>query len=77
MGRKRIGKHKTYRISDSDYKSFKEWCYSRGLRVNEVIRALIKKTSHITVKDLIFSDAKFEHYARNLLKKRKELKENE
>ena len=43
MGRKRIGEHKTYRISDEDYEAFLTFCESRGLRPTQVVRDLVLK----------------------------------
>ena len=43
MGRQRIGKHKTYRISDEDYSAFLQFCESRGLRPTQVVRDLVLK----------------------------------
>lgn len=41
LGRKRIGKHKTYRISKEDYQAFLEFCEKRGLRPTQVVRSLV------------------------------------
>ena len=43
MGRTRIGKHKTYRISEEDYEAFLQFCESRGLRPTQVVRSLVLK----------------------------------
>ena len=36
-----IGKKKTYRIDDSTYKSFQDWCSRKGLDVSTAIRGSI------------------------------------
>lgn len=43
MGRKYVGKKKTYRINETIYTEFKEWCSERGLTVSEAIRQILTK----------------------------------
>lgn len=42
MGRKRIGKVRSFRLSESDYKAFLEFCKERGLRPTQVVRQLVQ-----------------------------------
>lgn len=70
-GRPKLGdsetKLRTYKITEKDYRSFCEWCKSRGLRPSEVVRGLIKRTAKITIKTLIYEDEEFEKLAKRLL----------
>jgi len=43
MGRKYVGKKKTYRINETIYTEFKEWCSERGLTVSEAIRQILTR----------------------------------
>lgn len=42
LGRKRIGKAKSYRISEEDYLAFSKFCEERNLTKSEALRSLIK-----------------------------------
>lgn len=50
MGRKRIGKKKTYRINDTIYKEFKLWCKANDMSVSEAVRKLMKEAY---IRDLV------------------------
>lgn len=41
LGRKRVGKAKSYRISEKDYDAFSKFCEEKGMKKTQVIRALI------------------------------------
>ena len=43
MPQRYIGKKHTYRINDSIYKEFEEWCSYKGLNVSEAIRQIVTK----------------------------------
>ena len=42
MGRKYVGKKKTYRIGKKDYEIFSRFCEERNLTKSEVLRSLIR-----------------------------------
>ena len=41
MGRKKIGSHRSYRISDADYNNFLFYCKEKNLKPTQVVRDLV------------------------------------
>ena len=75
-GRPRIGKIRDFRMSDTEWSIFKEWCAERNLEASEVIRVLLKHFSSMDLKQhLMFILEKYSD--EELEKLKEEMKKNE
>lgn len=65
MGRKYIGKKKTYRLDNEVYEEFRQWCKIKGLTVSKAIRLILTKAYLV---DLL-EDTEMKNLAVELLNK--------